>query len=142
MKRLLVMAVLVVTALGFSVTTGVAASKGNGATVTPFTATYANGTTLWTCSGNHIVNKGATRFQDSETCLVTGVTTGYVAGTYTGTVGGYFPCADGILPPYGDVIWNSDYTPEAAACATAWTITATDNGNGTFTFGITAFYSS
>jgi hypothetical protein len=73
----------------------VAASNGAG---NHFTATYANGSTTWTCSGTHVANKV---IKDVETCLVTGDTTGYVAGTYTGTEGAYAPCADGNFPPSG-----------------------------------------
>lgn len=100
----------------------------------PFKATYvsSDGST-WTCSGSHVVNKGQGAF-DSETCLITGGT-GYVAGTYTGS-------PVGTLPPFGSVVWNSDSPAEAGAQATSWTITITDNGDGTFTADIRAFYSS
>jgi hypothetical protein len=101
---------------------------------------YPEGSTTWTCAGSHVVNHGVVGSQDSETCLIAGDLSGYVAGTYTGTLGAYAPCADGNLTPYGDVIWNSDYAPLNGECSNGWTITETDNGNGTFTAAISAFY--
>jgi hypothetical protein len=101
-----------------------------------FTATYTvslNGspTSTWTCSGVHINNK---TFKDSETCVISGDTTGFVAGTYTSGTGGW-----GNLPPFGSVQWTSDFN---SAIATSWTITIVDNGNGVFTADIVAYYSS
>jgi hypothetical protein len=136
MKRLLVMAVLVVTALGFSVTTGVtaAASSGSG---TSFKATYTianpadGGITTWTCSGSHVANKNVVK--DSETCVISGDTTGYVAGSYSGAPVGNFP-------PFGAVVWNSDYPPTLGLQATSWTMTVVENGNGIFTDTILALY--
>jgi hypothetical protein len=137
MKRLLLIIGLAIAALGLSAGPTLA---NNAAVKTNFTVTYVNGTTTWTCSGKHIVNNGVKGSQDIETCLVTGDVTGYVAGTYTGTLGAYAPCADGTIPPYADAIWNSDYAPLGGLCSNGWTITETDNGNSTFTVAITAFY--
>lgn len=96
---------------------------------TQFTATYPVGAATWTCSGVHIVNK---TIKDSETCVISGDTTGYLAGTYTGAPVGAFP-------PYGSITWLSDFN---GALATTWTITMTDNGDGTFTANIVAYYAS
>jgi hypothetical protein len=57
--------------------------------------------------------------------------TGWAAGTPYG----YFPTL-------GTSKWNSDYVPEAGAEATSWTITLVDNGGGTFTATISAYYLS
>jgi hypothetical protein len=137
MKRLLLIAGLAIGALGFAASPVLAS---NAATTVKFTATYAVGAATWTCSGKHIDNHGIPGSQDNETCLVTGDVTGYVAGTYTGTLGAYAPCADGNVPPIGDALWNSDYPPILGLCSNGWTIIETDNGNGTFTVAITAFY--
>ena len=125
MKRLLVMLAIVVAAM--SAATQAAGDPGNGA-ATPFKATYPSGTTTWTCSGAHVVNKNF--IKDSETCLVTGNTAGYQAGTYSGSPSGFFP-------PYGIVFWQSDFN---GVIATSWTETVTDNGDGTFTVDVLAFY--
>jgi hypothetical protein len=111
---------------------------------TKFTATYqsqpsvspAGHISTWTCSGTHVANK---TFKDSETCVISGDTTGFVAGTYTGTSanGGV-----GTLPPYDSIVWNSDSPLESGAQATSWTITIVDNLDGTFTATIVAYYSS
>lgn len=93
----------------------------------------------WACSGEHIINKGAGT-HDSETCLITGDTTGYsqMLGTFSGA-----PFAD--LPLFGPVPWFSDYN---GAMASTWTITFKDDGyldrDGfeTFEADITAFYNS
>jgi hypothetical protein len=115
--------------VGFGLSTiPAAASSGAG---NHFTANYQyNAGTFWTCSGTHVANNNV--FKDNETCLVTGNTTGFVAGTYTTGM---------ALPPFG-VGWSSDYPPEAGALAISYTITETNNGNGTWTVSITAFYSS
>jgi len=101
----------------------------NGA-ATHFNATYTNVAT-WTCSGSHVVNK---TIKDSETCVLSGDTSGFVAGVFTSTNG------IGTLPPFGPVQWVSDYT--GGATATSWTITMVNNLDGTFTANIVAYYAS
>jgi hypothetical protein len=94
----------------------------------PATYQYPSATT-WTCSGVHIVNKTV---KDSETCVVSGDVSGFVAGTYTGNypITGY--TANG---------WQSDFPGTFYGTqATSWTITETDNGNGTFTVELSAYY--
>jgi hypothetical protein len=68
---------------------------------------------------------------DNETCLLTGDTDGFIAGTYRGH-------PSGPLPPYGgDATWKSDLDGRVA---TSWQITLVDNGDGTFTAYIHASY--
>ena len=126
MKRLLCIVAVVVAALG----TGAVATASQGA-ATPFKATY-NGTpgATYTCAGAHVVNRVSVK--DSERCVISGDTTGYVAGTYSGSPLGFFP-------PVGiDADWISDYD---GTIASSWTFTVTDNGDGTFTIDIVAYYS-
>ena len=119
----------------------VTAVASNGA-ATPFSATYPTGSTTWTCSGAHVKNTGkdypaGAVSKDSETCLVTGNVTGdgYAAGTYSGAPAGFLAGS-----PFGaNTEWNSDFNGNLA---TSWTITEIDNGDGTFTVEILAFYAS
>lgn len=81
---------------------GVAASDGS---ATQFTAVYPTpmldgGTSTWTCSGVHIVNPVSVK--DNEECLITGDTSGLVAGTIVGD-----PKAN--WPGIGYLGWSSDY---------------------------------
>ena len=95
---------------------------------TPFKVTYL-GPTTWTCAGARVVNRVSVK--DSERCVISGYTTGFVPGTYSGDPTGNFP-------PYGTILgWFSDYD---GAIATHWTITISDNGDGTFTADIVAYY--
>ncbi len=87
------------------------------------------GATTWTCSGARVVNRVSVK--DSETCLASGNTDGFIAGTYQGN-------PTGPLPPYSsDATWHSDFD---GSPATSWKITMVDNGNGTFTAYIVAYY--
>ena len=86
------------------------------------------GTATFTCSGAHVVTKNF--IKDSQTCLVTGDTTGYVAGTYSGSPAGF-------VPPCGICFWQSDFN---GAIATSWALTVTNNGDGTFTIDALSFY--
>lgn len=148
MKRFLVVLMLAaVAAIGFG-SASAFASNGAG---TPFKATYGT-TTVWTCSGAHVVNNSTLPgSKDSETCIVSGDLTGYQAGTYTSdpslgteTVPGCVGVgALGNLTPYGITGWESDYFPaHVGYCvlATRWTIVQIDDGNGTFTWNIDAYY--
>jgi hypothetical protein len=140
MKRFLVaLMVAAVAAIGFGGVT-VFANNGDGAG-TAFKATYPSpsidgGTATWTCSGAHVVNKGS--FKDSETCIVSVDVAGFANGTYSGSPAGFLAGS-----PFGaGTEWASDFTGENGAVATSWTIVETDNGDGTFTLDILAFYSS
>lgn len=105
-----------------------------------FTAHYVvDGVDQWTCSGRHVISQGD-RAKDTETCLITGDTTGYatMVGTFTG-----HPNAS--LPRGGAHPWHSDYN---RAVATSFTITIKDAGHldskgfETYQADITAFYNS
>lgn len=116
------------------------ASSGHGATVNHFSAAYANGAMNFNCTGEHVFNKGPGG-QDDETCLLSGDTTGLVAGTYTNDLNNQYGSTVGVLAPWGDVVWTSDYysTPTNAS---SWTICIANNGDGTFTMDIDAFYAN
>jgi hypothetical protein len=126
--RRALLAAAVVTALS-----GPAAVLASDGVATPFKASYTTatpfGVSIWTCSGAHIVNRVSVK--DSETCLITGTTTGLVAGTYVGN-----PTAN--IPPFGVTPWGSDYN---GALATSFRATLVKNGDGTFTLDIVAYYS-
>jgi hypothetical protein len=120
-------AALLMVALVSSV--ALAANPGNGS-ATKFTALYDFPTgTTWTCTGTHVANKNV--IKDNETCVISGDVSGFVAGTYTGN----YP-----ITGYTASGWNSDFPGTLNTAATSWTITETDNGNGTFTLGIAAIY--
>ncbi len=140
MKRFLVgLMVAAVAAIGFGSVTAFA-NSGDGAG-TAFKAMYNvaavdGGTTTWTCSGAHVVNKVS--FKDSETCILSGDVTGYANGTYSGNPAGFLAGS-----PFGaGTEWASDFVGEHGAVATSWTIVETDNGDGTFTLDIVAYYAS
>ena len=126
MRRLMVLPVVLFAFAAFPAI----ASASNGA-ATPFKAAFSaptpDGFADFTCSGAHIVNKTV---KDSETCLVTGDTNGFVAGTYFGN-----PTAD--IPPLGVVPWFSDFNGLEASRFIA---TFVDNGDGTWTNHIVAYY--
>ena len=87
------------------------------------------GATTSTCTGVRVANKVSVK--DTETCLMSGYTDGFIAGTYRGN-------PTGPLPPYGDTAtWKSDFDGRVA---TSWKITFLDNGNRTFTANIVAYY--
>jgi hypothetical protein len=122
-----VLTIALVAALTFSVSFAVA-SKG---AATPFKATYTDpveGTTH-TCSGARVVQKSGV-VKDSETCLVTGDTSQIIPGTYGGS-------AVVCTPWLGCSGWSSDYDGRQA---TTVTVTYVDNGNGTFTLYLVAYY--
>ena len=141
MKKLLSLGVFIVLMLS-TVAVGTA-SAGNGEQVTPFKATYyvKNGFVIIgtpTCEGRHIVGPPAKPFvKDSQTCRVERA--GFIAGTYSN--GG--DCAArngsnwGYFPPLGCSYWLSDYN---GATASRWTNVVTDNGDGTFTEDVVAYY--
>jgi hypothetical protein len=140
MKRFLVgLMVAAVAALGFGTVTA-SANNGDGAG-TAFKATYPSpgidgGIATWTCSGAHVVNKVS--FKDSETCVVSVDVAGYANGTYSGSPAGFLAGS-----PFGaGTEWSSDFAGENGALATSWTMVETNNGDGTFTLDILAFYSS
>jgi hypothetical protein len=140
MKRFLVgLMVAALAVIGFGSVT-VFANNGNGAG-TAFKAAYPagaidGGTTTFTCSGAHVVNNVS--FKDSETCILSGDLTGYANGTFTGSPAGFLAGS-----PFGAATeWSSDFIDEKGAVAISWTMVETDNGDGTFTLDIVAYYSS
>jgi hypothetical protein len=112
------------------------------AAVTHFDATYYEGNSIWTCSGTHTITK--TGAKESETCLITGDTTGYarMVGTHTGLPAFHLPGSRPGSPP---VRWHSDYNHVLAA---SWTITFKNthhigfSGLDTYQAHVTAFYDS
>jgi hypothetical protein len=120
MKRLMTLAVAVLALTGAGIGSSVATAD-NGAQTFHFTATYTDpifGPV--TCSGERIVKAAPKEFtKDSETCLILN---GFPAGTYT--------AAD-----FGG--WLSDYD---GTFTTNVTIVVTDNGDGTSTANIVAYY--
>jgi hypothetical protein len=109
---------------------GAAAAPGHGS-ATPFKSSFDFGGTNSDCSGARIVNANTSVVKDSETCVVSGDTSYLVAGTYTGD-------PTGILPGSSDPVrWASDYD---GAIATHWTVTYVNNGDGTWTASIVAYY--
>jgi hypothetical protein len=108
-----------------------------------FDATYYEGNAIWTCSGTHTISKSGGA-KDTETCLITGDTTGYAkdVGTYTGRPGVTLPGSPPGSPPER---WHSDYDHVVAS---GWTITFTNthqigySGLDTYQAHITAFYNS
>jgi len=140
MKRFLVaLMVAALAAIGYGTATAFA-NSGDGAG-TAFKAGYSvpaidGGTSTWTCSGAHVVNKSS--FKDSETCVVSVDVAGYANGTYSGSPAGFLAGS-----PFGaGTEWSSDFAGENGAVAMSWTIVETDNGDGTFTLDILAFYNS
>jgi hypothetical protein len=102
------------------------ASADSGATVHHFSVIYPGN--LATCSGNRIEKTGAKWFvKDVETC-VTVIDVG-VVGTYSAV----------------DLGWCSDYNAvifDESACnpAISGQVTINDNGDGTFTWDVVAYY--
>ncbi len=95
----------------------------NGAQTTHFTAAYDNGQGgFFTCAGERIVKtapKAVTK--DSETCTISDVAT-WPAGTYVIGSGAF---------------WISDFDGQVAVSGT---IVVTDNGDGTGTMDIVAYF--
>lgn len=121
-----------------------AMSAGNGAVATPFTASYQSTfkgiITSNVCSGSHIAQTKTNNsfYKDSETCLTTGETSGFVAGTYSSFPGS----PNGIIPPYGPSSFRSDSSVEPGALAISWTMTISLNTDGSVTENIVAYYAS
>lgn len=142
-SRLLALFFVVLTAV--FVTANVAGAD-NGSTTTQFTVAYDNAAPeiggdpgLVTCDGNRIVKTGPKPYvKDSETCVVTGQTSGplFPAGTSS------------LVPDPGPVYkWFSDYELFVAyppfTCfrpAVSGTITVKNKKDGTSTWTITAYY--
>jgi hypothetical protein len=102
------------------------ATADNGATATPFKASYGT----FTCSGANIVKTAPKAFvKDSETCIDAAGPADRAPGTYD-------------LGPGG---WISDYylfaaTPSTVVFDTSATLVVTLNAEGTTTWNIVAYY--
>ena len=87
---------------------------------------------------------GSRGAKESETCLITGLTSGYakMVGTFSGRPGAKLP---GSRPGSRPALWHSDYNHHVAS---AWTITFTNthrigfSGLDTYQAHIAAFYDS
>lgn len=147
MKRVLVsLVVAAVAAVGFG---GVSALASSGK-ATPFKAQYPGlPNSTWSCAGAHVANRISVK--DSETCSVTGDTSGYVSGVFTSgqicppgnppSIVGTPAC--GQFPPFSTpdqpVYWASDFNGNLAI---SWSISLTANPDGTLTGTIVSYYSS
>src|SRR5690242_5466560 len=150
MKKFLASIVATLVAIGLGAMTVYAS---NGA-ATPFKLQYpGTATSTWSCAGAHVVSKVG--IKDSESCLITGDVSPYVAGTFTSgqvcpangnppyppavvgtTVCGQFPP---FTTPEEPAFWISDFNGNIA---TNWTIVMRNNGDGTFTADVVSRYSS
>ena len=105
-------------------------------TSTPYTYTYTSGNLTFTCTGDHVVTAGQPP-KDIQTCLAGGNVTGVSVGTFSNSLGsasGYWPVA-----AWGEISYISDYY-KAPTTASSWSIDSINNGNGTFTWNMTAVY--
>ena len=122
MKKIVVLVVSVCALVGLGSASSVA-SASNGTQTTHFTAVYGQ----FTCAGERIVKTAPKAFvKDSETCLDSSGTGDLPAGTYDFSG-----------------LWASDYeyfTFGTFRIAVSATIVVTDNGDGTTTWNIVAYY--
>jgi hypothetical protein len=108
------------------------AAASSGAQVLHFSVTYPGG--VANCTGNRITHtaSGTTFIKDVETCIVNGDFNPYPPGTYdvnSPTIGGWCSDVDGAI-----------FDLSTCNLATSGHITVTDNGDGTFTWNIVAYY--
>ena len=105
---------------------------------TPYT--YTDTSADASCNGRHVVTAGQPP-EDVESCLYSNVAPGSISvGTFPSNPDSF----DGSQPfaGVGQVAWASDYysVPNVSVDATSWTIVSFDNGNGTFTVNVIAYY--
>ena len=105
-------------------------AQASGANVLHFSVTYPGG--IATCSGNRITHttSGKTFIKDVETCIVNGAF--IPVGTWdvnSPEVGGWCSDVDGAI-----------FDQSTCNPATSGHITVSDNGDGTFTWDIVAYY--
>lgn len=129
MKNKISLAIRIALLLGLLATNGVAYAANGKAT--PFKATYTDlmFNTLDTCSGAHVL-QGNGKVKDSETCMLSGDTSRVLAGTYVGA-------PKFCIPNNPCAVWSSDYDGQIAKNVT---LTIIDNGDGTFTMDVVAYY--
>ena len=111
-----------------------ASAQASGATVMHFSVIYPGG--IATCNGNRITHTtgGKTFIKDVETCVLADLAefNPFPAGTWdvnSPEVGGWCSDVDGAI--FNDATCN---------LATSGHITVTDNGDGTVTWDIVAYY--
>jgi hypothetical protein len=142
-----------VSALAFSFL-GVASASASSGAATHYTAAFSNveinpGVFVSaTCSGNRIVNNGGGT-KDVETCIYTGDTSAFVAGTYKSTEiqsspGFCMGYAVGVIPFFfggSSACWSSDYDGQLAS---SWKLSFAPAGGspGTWINDIVAYYNS
>jgi hypothetical protein len=133
-RKLISIAVTLIAATGLALAGAGIASANTGNA--HFTATYteptaSGGTVTWTCAGEHIVANS--QVKEEENCALSGDTSQYVPGFYTGDPFGTFP---GFPSSVTNVDWISDYNGQVA---TSYSIHI--NGNSSIAH-IEAFYVS
>ena len=106
------------------------ASAGNGSATTQFFTSYhdTNGVES-DCTGTRVIQKDGT-VKDSATCILSGDTSRLVSGTVVGNPG---YCLNAVCWP----AWVSDFDGQIAKSVN---LTLIDNGDGTFTQKVTAYY--
>jgi hypothetical protein len=126
MRRLLLLLALA------SVLALASSASASGADVLHFAVTYPGG--VANCTGNRITHttSGKTFIKDVETCIVNGDWNPFAPGTYdvnSPTIGGWCSDVDGAIFDFS-----------TCNLATSGHITVTDNGDGTLTWDIVAYY--
>jgi hypothetical protein len=125
---------LVLLALLCVLASAATASASSGAIVTHFAVTYPGG--VASCTGNRITHTtvGTTFIKDVETCTLTQLAVFNPAPPGTWDVNG--PVVGGWCSDVDGLIFND------ATCnlATSGHVTVTDNGDGTVTWDIVAYY--
>ena len=106
------------------------ASAGNGSATTQFYTSYTDTNHVQSnCTGTRVVQKDGT-VKDSGTCILSGDTSRLVSGTVIGNPG---YCLNAVCWP----AWVSDFDGKVAKSVT---LKLSDNGDGTFTQKVTAYY--
>ena len=106
------------------------ASAGNGSATTQYFQAYTDNNGVQSdCTGTRVVQKDGT-VKDSEICILSGDTSRLVAGTIKGNPG---YCLNAVCWP----AWVSDFDGKVAKSVN---LTLSNNGDGTFTQKVTAYY--
>ena len=106
------------------------ASAGNGSGTSQFFTSYNDSNGVESdCTGTRVVQKDGT-VKDGATCILSGDTSRLVSGTVKGNPG---YCLNAVCWP----AWVSDFDGKIAKSVN---LKLTDNGDGTFTQKVTAYY--
>ena len=106
------------------------AFAGNGSATSQFFTSYTDTNGVESdCTGTRVVQKDGT-VKDSATCMLSGDTSRLVAGTIKGNPG---YCLNAVCW----AAWVSDFDGKIAKSVN---LTLIDNGDGTFTQKVTAYY--